>query len=150
LLFGASTPLAKLLLESADPWMLAGLLYLGSGVGLAGAQLVRRRSLEARLRGRDWGWLAAAVGMGGVAGPVRLLHGLAETSASSASLLLNLEGVLTALLAWAVFREHFHGRIALGMGLIAAGGLVLSWTGSGVELSAGAAAVAGACLAWAI
>jgi drug/metabolite transporter (DMT)-like permease len=79
------------------------------------------------------------------------MWGLAQTPASTASLLLNLEGVLTALLAWFVFHENFDARIAVGMGLIAAGGACLSWMGrpeSGVPWRA--LAVVGACLAWAV
>src|SRR5215217_484090 len=100
-LFGVSAPFAKLLLRGATPQLLAGLLYLGSGVGLAVAWLGRRRApREAQLTARDAPWLAGAITFGGVVGPVLLLLGLSRTPASSASLLLNLEGVFTALLAW--------------------------------------------------
>src|SRR5947208_1031361 len=100
LLFGASTPLSKVLLPQVAPVLMAGLLYLGSGVGLAGYWLVRNRrkqagQQEAKLARRDWPWLAGAIVAGGVIGPVLLMGGLARTPASSASLLLNLEGVLT-------------------------------------------------------
>src|SRR6266540_2071244 len=156
LLFGASTPLAKLLLRDIDAWMLAGLLYLGSGVGLIAVRsLVRVLGAgprgEAAIRGRGWMWLALATLSGGVIGPVLLMIGLAHTTATSAALLLNLEGVLTALLAWFVFRENFDRRIALGMAAIVAGGLVLTWGGSFI-LSAvlGPVMIAGACLAWAV
>ena len=156
LLFGASTPLAKSLLPHVAPMLLAGLLYLGSGVGLAVFSLIRSRtgrlrSQEASLQRADWPWLAGAIAAGGIAAPMLLMWGLATTPASSASLLLNLEGVLTAALAWFVFKENFDKRIALGMALIAAGGLCLSWTGrpeTGVPWSA--LAIVGACLAWAI
>src|SRR5215212_8086815 len=151
-LFGASTPFAKLLLgEGVGPVLLAGLLYLGSGCGLALWRLTRRRSGEAALTRRDMPWLAGAIAAGGVAGPVLLMLGLATTPASTASLLLNLEGVFTALLAWFVFRENFDRRIALGMLAIVAGGVVLSWAGrpeAGVPW--GPLAVAGACLCWAL
>lgn len=156
LLFGASTPLAKSLLPHMSPLMLAGLLYLGSGVGLAAYSFLRLRRgnpsrNEAALTRKDAPWLAGATVAGGVVGPVLLMLGLAATPASSASLLLNLEGVLTALLAWFVFKENFDRRIALGMALIAAGGISLSWTGrleAGVPRSS--LAIVGACLAWAI
>lgn len=155
-LFGASTPLAKSLLPQMSPIMLAGLLYLGSGLGLAAYSFLRSRRgdpsrKEAALTRKDAPWLAGAVLAGGVVGPVLLMWGLATTPASSASLLLNLEGVLTALLAWFVFKENFDRRIALGMALIAAGGVSLSWTGrpaTGVPWSS--MAIVGACLAWAI
>ena len=156
LLFGLSTPLAKVLLPQVAPVLMAGLLYLGSGVGLAGYWLVwdRRKTAgrkEARLERKDWSLLAGAIAAGGVIGPVLLMWGLAATPASSASLLLNLEGVLTAMLAWFVFRENFDARIALGMALIAAGGVCLSWVGRpevGVPWSS--LAIVGACFAWAI
>jgi drug/metabolite transporter (DMT)-like permease len=156
LLFGASTPLAKLLLRGIDPWMLAGLLYLGSGLGLLAVSALARalgagaRS-EAAVRGRAWLWLLLATVFGGVVGPVLLMFGLARTAATTASLLLNLEGVLTALLAWFVFRENFDRRIALGMAAIVAGGIVLTLGGRVIlDAALGPLMIAGACLAWAV
>ena len=154
-LFGASAPFAKLLLTEAAPQLLAGLLYLGSGIGLGIVWLRSRYSAvplrETPLMRQDIPWLVGAILFGGVFGPLLLMIGLTRTPASGASLLLNLEGVLTALLAWFLFRENFDRRIALGMLSIVAGSLVLSWEGrfawSGL---AGALAVAGACLCWAI
>nr|WP_315430409.1 EamA family transporter [uncultured Albidiferax sp.] len=152
LLFGLATPLAKLLLNSVSPLMLAALLYLGSGLGLACVRLLRRQSTVLP-QGPEWLWLAGAVLAGGVAGPVLLMLGLGGFSASGASLLLNSEGVLTALLAWVVFKENFDRRIALGMLAIVAGALVLGWPGP-AGLQGGSLASAGlivaACLAWAI
>lgn len=150
LLFGAATPLAKLLLGPLDPWLLAGTLYLGSGAGLAIVRALRRAP-RSKLASTDIPWLAAAIAFGGGVGPVLLMWGLAHTSASSASLLLNAEGVLTALLAWFVFHENFDRRIALGMALIAAGAVVLSWpSDAGLETSLPSLAIVGACLAWAL
>lgn len=149
-LFGAGTPLAKLLLADVSPWMLAALLYLGSGLGLTLLRLVRR-SPPVRLPAPDRLWLAGAVLAGGVAGPVLLMLGLSRMPASGASLLLNAEGVFTALLAWFAFRENFDRRIALGMGAIVAGAVVLSWPGEARFGDAWPAlAVLGACLAWAV
>ena len=113
-LFGASTPLSKLLLSEVSPVLLAGLLYLGSGVGLSGwlwfrSGLVRGDAKEASVKRADLPWLAAAILFGGVVGPVLLMAGLATTPAADASLLLNLEGVLTALLAWFVFKRTSTG-----------------------------------------
>lgn len=151
-LFGVSAPLAKLLLGVTAPQLLAGLLYLGSGVGLLAVWLVRRRrATEAALTRRDVPWLAGAIGFGGVIGPLLLMLGLARTPAATASLLLNLEGVFTALLAWFGFRENVDRRVALGMLGIVSGGAVLSWNGSlTVGGLLGPLAIAGACLAWAI
>ena len=153
-LFGASTPFAKLLLGEVDPWLLAGLLYLGSGLGLAAIHL-GRRSLgiappEAPLRRPDLPWLAAVILAGGVAGPVLLMLGLSVTPASGAALLLNLEGLATMGIAWAVFRENADARIALGALCILAGAVLLSWQGATEGVGWGALAVAGACLAWGI
>src|SRR5690348_18269332 len=152
-LFGLGTPCAKLLLGRASPQLLAGMLYLGSGVGLLLVWSTRRGRApnEAPLMRRDAPWLAGAIVSGGVLGPLLLMLGLARTPASTASLILNLEGVLTALLAWFVFRENFDRRIALGMAAIVAGGAVLSWEGR-MELGgiAGPLFVAGATLCWAV
>lgn len=149
-LFGAGTPLAKLLLAQTSPWMLAALLYLGSGVGLFVLRVLRKAPPVEFPPGQGK-WLAAAVLTGGMAGPVLLMVGLSGMPASSASLLLNAEGVMTALIAWLVFRENFDKRIALGMLAIVAGGVVLSWPGQANfgELWP-ALAVLGACLAWAV
>ena len=156
LLFGASTPLAKSLLPQLTPLLMAGLLYLGSGIGLGIYALLRSFSKglgphEAALARKDVPWLAAAIADGGIVGPILLMWGLSATPASSASLLLNLEGVLTALLAWFVFKENFDARIASGMALIAAGGVCLSWMGRPeIGVPWGSLAIMGACLAWAI
>jgi len=154
-LFGASTPAAKVLLADISPVMLAGLLYLGCGVSLGLWLIFRRgdarRQAEARLARPDLPWLSAVVLFGGILGPVLLMWGLDHSPASTSSLLLNLEGVLTALLAWFVFREHFDRRIALGMGAIVAGGVLLSWKGTPeIGLPVGSLAVSAACLCWAI
>lgn len=153
LLFGLSTPFAKLLLAGVSPVLLAGLLYLGSGVGLTVLRSVRRLrgATGPPLARADVPWLAGAVLFGGVAGPVLLMLGLRTTPGSAAALLLNLESVFTALLAWFVFRENFDRRIALGMGLIVAGGAVLSSQGNqALAPPVGALAVAAACLCWAV
>ncbi len=150
-LFGLSTPFAKLLLGNVSPWLLAGLLYIGSGIGLTALYFSHRTPEEAGLKRADLSWLAGAVAFGGIIAPVLLLFGLRLTPASSASLLLNLEGVFTALLAWFAFHENFDRRIALGMGLIVAGGVVLSWHSShGLTLPLGSLLIVGACLCWAI
>lgn len=151
LLFGLSTPAAKRLLGDLHPVLLAGLLYAGSGLGLFLSRLAWRARPEAALARRDAPWLAGAVFFGGVLGPVLLLFGLRATPAAAASLLLNLEGVFTALLAWFVFRENVDRRVAAGMALIVAGGLVLSRPAhDGLRLPAGTLAIAAACLCWAV
>jgi len=150
LLFGAGTPLAKWLLDAISPWLLAGLLYFGSGIGLT---LYRRLSHApaVRLPSNEVPWLGGAILAGGIVSPVLLMIGLTGMPASGASLLLNAEGAFTAMLAWFAFKENFDRRIALGMAAIVAGALVLSWPGearfAGVWPTL---AVLGACLAWGI
>jgi drug/metabolite transporter (DMT)-like permease len=154
-LFGASTPVAKVLLGAIHPAVLAGLLYCGAGVGiaflrrLAPAVLPASDALQVPLNQKDFAWLAGAIAAGGVAGPLLLMFGLARTDAATASLLLTLEGAATALLAWFVFRENFDRRIALGMLCLLAGALVLSWSGApGLHDLLGPLAILCACFAW--
>ena len=153
LLFGASTPFAKALVGAVPPVMLAGLLYAGSGIGLWIVRLTRDAGLKpASLSSAEWPWFIGAIIAGGVLGPVLLMYGLTRTSAADASLLLNLEAVLTALLAWIVFRENADRRVVLGMALIVAGGVMLAWpvAGAGRTSAVGALSVAGACACWAL
>jgi len=154
-LFGASTPLAKRLLgNGVDPGLLAGLLYLGSGLGLGVISLALRldgvRTAEAPLEHRDLPWLALTILSGGIVGPVLLMIGLARTPASSAALLLNIEGVATMAIAWVVFRESVDRRLLLGAGAILAGAVLLSWNGVWSGGGLGALAIVGACLAWGV
>jgi drug/metabolite transporter (DMT)-like permease len=153
-LFGASAPFAKLLLGSIDPQLLAGLLYLGAGGGLALVQAGRFalgiEASEAPLRSSDLPWLIVVVGFGGVAGPLLFMLGLARTSAASGSLLMNLEGLATMGIAWIVFRENLDRRLLLGAASILAGAIILPWQGQGVRLDAGGVMIAAACLAWGI
>jgi len=154
-LFGLGAPLAKLLVPELGPLLLAGLLYLGSGLGL----LLVPRGPEARLTRKDALPLGAVILAGGVLAPVLLLFGLSQVSAVSGSLLLNLEGPLTIALAVGFFGEHLGrleslgaltvlgGAALLGMGLgpsasPAGGALHLPWPG--------ALAIALACLLWAL
>jgi drug/metabolite transporter (DMT)-like permease len=153
-LFGASAPLSKLLIGAVDPWLLAGILYLGAGVGLAffhvGRRAIGLASVEAPLRRADLPWLAAVVLFGGVMGPLLLMFGLSLTTASTGSLLLNLEGLATMGIAWLVFRENVDRRLLLGAIAILAGAALLTWNGGAVSLDLGALLIAGACLAWGI
>ena len=148
-LFGISTPAAKALLGQISPTILAGLFYCGAGVGITIIRRARSDTTEARLGRRELPWLAAAILAGGIVGPLLLMTGLSVTDAATASLLLSLEGVATALIAWFVFRENFDSRVAAGMGCLVAGALVLSWTGMPTLPGLlGPAAIVAACVAW--
>lgn len=147
-LFGAGTPAAKLLLGGVSPWLLAGLLYCGSGLGLGLIRLARRAP-RVHLTRAELAPLAGAIAFGGLAGPVLMMVGLTRLPASGASLLLNAEGVFTALLAWFVFKENVDRRIAAGMAAIIAGAVLLS-VPAGAQLGSiwPSLAVLGACLCW--
>jgi drug/metabolite transporter (DMT)-like permease len=154
-LFGASIPLAHTLIGGGvDPGLLAGLLYLGSGAGLALVTTVQRlRSTapahEAPIAAADLPVLGLVILSGGVLGPVLLFFGLARMQASAASLLLNVEGLATMGIAWFVFRENVDRRIAVGAAALLAGAAILSWQGGG-RVEPGAVLVLLACVAWAI
>lgn len=152
-LFGASTPFAKLLTGDMPPVLLAGLLYLGSGVGLTLARFVRDGGYEpSGLPRNEWPWLLGAILFGGVIGPVALMFGLLSTRGTTASLLLNLEAVLTAVIAWLVFKENADRRIVWGMLAIVAGGVTLCWQTDSVGQSSaiGPVLVGVACFCWAV
>jgi drug/metabolite transporter (DMT)-like permease len=153
LLFGVSTPFAKLLLVEIPPLMLGGLLYFGSGVGLVLTRLLRDRSWRASgLLRSDRPWLLVGIFFGGVLAPVLLLVGLRLLNGSTAALLLNLEAVMTALIAWLIFREPTDSRVVLGMLAIVAGGVILSWPAdlNNGDSWRGSAAIAAACCCWAL
>ena len=149
-LFGVSTPLAKVLVREVSPWMLAGLLYLGSGLALGLWRLVRRLPWTPPTR-RELPSLIGAVTFGGIAAPVLLMAGLAGMPATGASLLLNAEAVLTVAIAWLAFGEHVNRRTLAGFACILAGVVVLGWQD---HLQFGGLwptlALLGACLGWAV
>jgi drug/metabolite transporter (DMT)-like permease len=153
-LFGISTPASKSLVGTIDPIIFAGILYCGAGIGVA---LLRRfarvvlgpEAREQSLRRQDIPWLAGAIAAGGIAGPILLMTGLARTEASTASLLLTLEGAATALMAWFIFHESFNRRIGFGMILLVAGAATLAWSGTPtIKSFAGPTAIVGACIMW--
>ena len=134
--------------------MLAGLLYFGAGIGLAAYKAFDRagakRQKEAELPMADVPWLAGAIAMGGVVAPVLLMLGLTFTTASTAALLLNIEGLATMAIAWVVFHENVDRRLLVGAAAILGGAVLLSWEGQGIAFNAGAGIVGAACVAWGI
>jgi len=152
-LFGVTTPIAKQLLAGTQPLLIAGLLYLGSGVGVSAMRWMQDHGWSATgLVGRDWLWLALSTLVGGVIAPALLMTGLARADAASASLLLNLEVVFTAILAWLVFKEPAGSRVVFGLCAIFGGGLILVWPKSVVSAGSLYAllAIVAACFCWAL
>lgn len=150
ILFGASTPLTKFFVQDLSPWLVAGLLYLGSGVGLYLVRAIRGK-LVLEIPKENRSSLFGAIFFGGVLAPVLLMYGLTETSASDASLLLNTEVVFTAVIAWFVFKENVDKHVAIGMVAILLGAVVLSyqpevWQSQHIPTLA----VLGACVCWGI
>jgi drug/metabolite transporter (DMT)-like permease len=152
--FGLSAPLSKLLLGNINPLILAGLLYIGSGLGTLLFRSIQRiflptRQREAGLARPDWKWLAGAVLLGGIAAPIVLLFGLRATPAATASLLLNFEGVATTLIAFLLFKESIGPRVGWAVGLILLASILLSWNpGAGWGFTLGALGIIAACVFW--
>ena len=150
-LFGLSTPLAKVLLGSVSPVLLAGLLYLGAAAGLWLHRLARPSTLEARLTYADIPKLSGVVVAGGILGPLLMLFGLSRVTALAGSLLLNLEAPLTVLIALAAFHEHLGSHAAAAVAFIVGGAVILKFEPGALGAdSAGVLLLAGACLCWAL
>jgi drug/metabolite transporter (DMT)-like permease len=154
LFFGASAPIAKLLLGDVPPVLMAALLYLGSGTGISLIKLYQRftkNQKEAGIRSPDVKWLAGAIISGGILAPIVLMISLQNTPASTASLLLNFEGVGTTLIALVFFRESISRRALGAILIITLASIFLSTdfrTGFGFSL--GALGVILACVLWGV
>jgi drug/metabolite transporter (DMT)-like permease len=149
--FGVSAPLAKLLLGSVSPTLLAGLLYTGAALALWSLRVVRPATHEVKLRRSDLPRMAAVVAFGGIAAPVLMLHGLSRVSAFSGSLLLNLEAPFTMLLAVLLFGEHLGRRAALSAVAILIGAALLELEPGALRAdTTGMLALAAACGCWAL
>ena len=122
-LFGLSTPLVQGFGAGVGPFTTAALLY--GGAALVAAVMRRPATREAQLRRGDLPRLVAMASMGAVVGPVALAWGLQRTSGSSASLMLTLEAVFTALLAWRWYGETLDRRVIVAVALLLVGGVVL-------------------------
>ncbi len=147
-LFGLSAPVSKRLLPGVGSVMLAGLLYVGAGIGLTVVSLASGRKWP-RLTRPDWGRLALIALVGGLIGPSLLMFGLRRLSGVAGSLLLNLEAVFTMALAVTFFGERMNRPEWLGASLIVIGAVVISYRPG--EFTAdwlGVLAIAGACLSW--
>lgn len=155
LFFGCIAPGAKLLIKDIPPQSLAGLLYFSAGLGLVFVLILKKELKQSvsMFQPSNRKWLAAAILFGGILGPAFLTYGMIRISGATASLLLNLESVLTSLIAWTIFKEHFEKKIVWGMLFIVAGCLILSIKQvqpSGVDTLMGVLFIALACLSWGI
>jgi drug/metabolite transporter (DMT)-like permease len=158
-LFGISTPLAKILVENVPPVALAGFLYLGAFAGLSlysvYSAIKKRKTDEDRkaasLERKDFPWLAGAILTGGVIGPISMMIGLTLVSGFSASLLLNLEGVATAMIAVFFFKENAGKRLWLALICMIIAGIFLTWNpGQGSFSIAGPLLIVFAMVCWGI
>ena len=152
-LFGVSTPAAKALLGVVHPVILAGLFYCGAGIGVALLRALARPILNAPaarqqpLAPQDYRWLAGAIALGGVAGPVLMMLGLSRTPAVAADRRGRGHGAVGLVRLY----ENFDRRIALGMACLVAGAAMVSWSGTPtIESFTGPLAIIGACIAWGI
>lgn len=149
--FGASAPVSKLLLGEIAPIFLAAFLYLGSGTGIALTKLTQRKDKEAGITRADVPWLVGAVISGGILAPIVLMLSLQNTPASTASLLLNFEGVGTTVIALLFFRESISRRAWVAIIVITLASIFLSTDfSSGFGLSLGALGVLLACVLWGV
>lgn len=156
LLFGASAPLAKMLLGEFEPIPLAAFLYLGSGVGLLGIMIFQKifqksSDNEAQIKKPDLPWLIGAVLAGGVAAPITLMFSLKNTPAATASLLLNFECVATTIIAILAFKESITRRAWWAISMITISSMFLSLNpSSNWGFSLGALGIIAACVLWGI
>ena len=154
LFFGASAPLSKLFLVDVPPVLMAAFLYLGSGTGISLVKLSQRLASsqkEAGIKPPDVKWLAGAIVSGGILAPIVLMISLKNTPASTASLLLNFEGVGTTLIALFFFRESISRRALTAIFVITLASIFLSTDfKSGFGFSLGALGVILACVLWGV
>ena len=150
-LYGLGVPLAKILLRDVAPVGLAGLLYLGAFMGLSVLGFIKPDKREIVFERKDLPWLAGVVVCGGVLAPAFLMLGLSQVSGSAASLLLNLEGVATALIASVFFREFTGRRFWLALLCMTAAGISLSWGyGASAASFTGPAFIVAAMFFWGV
>lgn len=153
--FGVSPPFAKMLVADIPPLVLAGLLYAGAFIGLSLYSLgrksvsVRPDREHASLERKDLPWLLAATVFGGIIAPISLMSGLRLTSGFTASLLLNLEGVATAVIAVLFFKENAGKRLWWSLACMTLAGIFLAWDpGRGAFNLPGPVLIALAMICW--
>lgn len=151
-LYALNAPVSKLLLEKVPPTMMAALLYLGAGIGLAVVRLVQRMTgkgkKEAPLTKKDMPYTVGMVVLD-IAAPIFLMVGLTMTTAANASLLNNFEIVATAVIALFIFREAISRRLWLAIVLVTISSAILSVEDvTSFTFSYGSIFVLLACVCW--
>lgn len=151
-LYALSAPLSKLLLRGVSLTVLAGLLYLGAGIGMgllsAAAACFRFKRTSAGLSRQDLPYTVGMIVLD-IAAPLLLLAGLLKTSAENVSLINNFEIVSTAVIALCIFKERISGRLWLAIGFITAACVTLCVSqAGGLSFSVGSVYVLGACVCW--
>lgn len=153
-LYAINAPFSKLLLAEMPSTLMAGVLYIGAGLGMGGVALFRKlRRLprtEERIMRADLPYTLAMIVLD-ILAPIFLLFGLSLTTAANASLLNNFEIVATALIALVIFREQIGPRLWLGIGFVASSCALLSFEDlSSLKFSLGSVFILLACLCWGI
>jgi drug/metabolite transporter (DMT)-like permease len=151
-LYGVSAPVAKLLLVEIPPTLMAALLYLGAGFGMAIILVVRglsrAKQTEAKITSRELPYVVGMIVLD-IMAPIFLMLGLSMTTASNASLLNNFEIVATSLIALFVFKEAIGKRMWIAIALITFSSIILSVEDlSSFAFSIGSIFVLAACLCW--
>lgn len=154
ILFGMSPVACKAIVGQMPSSLLAGLLYMGSALGLSGIvlrQATKNFEILGSLSTRQWANLAGAILSGGVLAPLFLAYSIRTGTASEVSLLLNFESVATTLIAWMIFHEYIGNRVWIGKILIIGASIIVVLTdNNGVHLSISGLSVLAACILWGI
>ncbi len=153
-LYALNVPLSKLLLGGISPSILAGLLYLGAGIGVGflmlGKKLFRIGNAEPRLTKQDLPYTVAMVVLD-IAAPILLMYGITYTTAANVSLLNNFEIVATSLIALLIFRERITKRLWIAILLVTVSGVILGFEGNeSFVFNRGSLFVIAACICWGI
>ena len=147
--YALNIPLSKLLLDEVSPTMLAGLLYLGAGLGIGVffPFSAKKNGKSNMLSKSDTPFVIGMIVLD-IAAPILLMFGISKTSGSSAALLNNFEIVATALIALLIFKEKIKPKLWIAIVLVTAASVILTYSGGDMTFSYGALFVLGAAVCW--
>lgn len=151
-LYAVNIPVSKLLLDHAGATVMAGLLYLGAGIGLllygSIERLITSGKRQERLTKKELPYTIAMVALDIIA-PILLMLGISRTNSANVSLLNNFEIVATSIIALAVFKEMISKKLWLAIFMVTVASIILSFEGmDAFSLNAGSLFVLGACICW--